>query len=132
MSRAPIGFAHRGARADAQENTLEAFQLALDLGATGLESDVWITADGVAVLDHDGVVRRGGGELRIEELDRADLPSHIFELADLYAEFGTDYELSLDLKDEAAADEVIAVAARAGASERLPGTRRPKRCSTRC
>ncbi len=31
-------------------------QLALRLGATGLESDVWLTADGVPVLDHDGVV----------------------------------------------------------------------------
>ena len=35
-----IGFAHRGARAQAPENTLEAFSLALELGATGLESDV--------------------------------------------------------------------------------------------
>jgi len=29
-----IGFAHRGASADARENTLEAFRLALELGAT--------------------------------------------------------------------------------------------------
>ena len=54
----PIAFAHRGARAYAPENTIEAFQLALRLGATGLESDVWVTSDGIAVLDHDGVVRR--------------------------------------------------------------------------
>ena len=53
--RAPIGFAHRGARAHAPENTLAAFSLALEMGATALESDVWLTADGVAVLDHDGV-----------------------------------------------------------------------------
>ena len=55
----PITFAHRGARAHAPENTLEAFELALRLGASGLESDVWMTADGVAVLDHDGVVKKG-------------------------------------------------------------------------
>ena len=42
----PYAFAHRGARAHAPENTLEAFTLALRLGATGLESDVWLTADG--------------------------------------------------------------------------------------
>ena len=59
LRRPPIGFAHRGARANAPENTLEAFRLAVRLGATGLESDVWRTADGVAVLDHDGVVRAG-------------------------------------------------------------------------
>jgi glycerophosphoryl diester phosphodiesterase len=58
-SSPPIGFAHRGARAHAPENTIAAFELALRLGATGLESDVWVTADGEAVLDHDGVVRSG-------------------------------------------------------------------------
>src|SRR4051794_27300736 len=57
----PIAFGHRGARAHAPENTLEAFELALRLGANGLESDVWLTADGVPVLDHDGVLRRRMG-----------------------------------------------------------------------
>jgi glycerophosphoryl diester phosphodiesterase len=70
----PIGFAHRGARADAPENTLEAFTLARRLGAPGLESDVWITADGEAVLDHDGVVRVGVRRRQIAELRRRDLP----------------------------------------------------------
>lgn len=106
----PIGFAHRGARAHAPENTLEAFGLALRLGATGLETDAWLTADGVAVLDHDGVV---GGLLRrrpIRQLDRSELPDHIPTLAELYEACGTDYELSIDIKDPAAAAEVIAVA----------------------
>ena len=52
-------FAHRGASANAPENTIAAFELALGLGATGLESDVWLTADGVAVLDHDGFADDG-------------------------------------------------------------------------
>ena len=56
LLRPPIGFAHRGASAHAPENTLEAFVLARRLGATGLESDVWLTADGVPVLDHHGKV----------------------------------------------------------------------------
>ena len=47
----PIAFAHRGAKAYAPENTLEAFALGLKLGANGLESDVWRTCDGAAVLD---------------------------------------------------------------------------------
>jgi glycerophosphoryl diester phosphodiesterase len=115
----PIGFAHRGARAHAPENTLEAFTLALRLGATGLESDVWRTADGHAVLDHDGVV---GGRLRrrpLRDVARADLPAHIPSLADLYATCGTGFELSLDIKDPAAVGEVVAVARDAGADERL-------------
>ena len=60
----PITFAHRGARAYAPENTLEAFELGLRLGATGLESDVWVSADGVPVLDHDGVIRGRFGRAR--------------------------------------------------------------------
>ena len=52
----PIGFAHRGARAHAAENTLEAFELACQMGATGIETDAWITADGEIVLHHDGTV----------------------------------------------------------------------------
>lgn len=110
----PLTFAHRGARAYAPENTLEAFTLALRLGATGLESDVWLTADGEAVLDHDGVV---GGHLRrrrIADLRRADLPGHIPTLEELYATCGTDAQVSLDVKDPAAFDRVIAVARAAG------------------
>lgn len=112
----PFAFAHRGARAHAPENTLDAFSLALRLGATGLESDVWITADGEAVLDHDGVV---GSRLRrrgISATRRVDLPAHIPTLEDLYATCGTDVQVSLDVKDVDAFDRVIAVARAAGDS----------------
>lgn len=109
----PIGFAHRGASAHAPENTIEAFRLALELGATGLESDVWLTADGEAVLDHDGVVRQGMRRRSISNLTVAQLPVHIPRLAELYDECGTDVPLSLDVKDAAAAG-VVAVARAAG------------------
>lgn len=106
----PIAFGHRGARAHAPENTLPSFELALKLGATGLESDVWITADGVPVLDHDGVVKRSLGRTRqIGELQRAALPDHIPTLAELIERCGTGYHLSLDLKDARAGHVVINV-----------------------
>ena len=108
--RPTIGFAHRGARAHAPENTIEAFQLALRLGAAGLESDVWLTADGEAVLDHDGLVRSGWRQRPIGEVARADLPPHIPTLAELYEACGTDYELSLDVKDPAAVEATVAAA----------------------
>jgi glycerophosphoryl diester phosphodiesterase len=110
----PIGFAHRGASAHAPENTLEAFRLGLRLGATGLESDVWLTADGVAVLDHDGVVGRRPRRRGIATVDRDGLPEHVPSLEELYADCGTDFDLSLDVKDPAAAAAVIAVARAAG------------------
>lgn len=104
----PIGFAHRGARAHAPENTLEAFELALRLGAAGLESDVWLTADGVPVLDHDGVVGSILRRRRIRDLRRSELPGHIPALADLYASLGTGFDLSLDVKDPAAGTPAVA------------------------
>ena len=44
---------HRGARGDAPENTLPAFERALEIGVSTLELDIGITADGVVVLSHD-------------------------------------------------------------------------------
>jgi glycerophosphoryl diester phosphodiesterase len=114
LRRPPIAFAHRGARAHAPENTLDAFRLALRLGATGIESDVWLTADGVPVLDHDGVVRVGLRRRAVAEVRRSQLPAHVPALDDLYAECGTGYELSLDVKDAAAAGPVVAAARAAG------------------
>jgi glycerophosphoryl diester phosphodiesterase len=105
----PITFAHRGARAHAPENTIESFQLALKLGATGLESDVWLTADGAAVLDHDGVVKKGLRKKPISEVLRADLPEHIPTLTELIETCGVDYELSLDVKDTNAAVAIVDV-----------------------
>jgi glycerophosphoryl diester phosphodiesterase len=112
----PYAFAHRGARAHAPENTLEAFALALRLGATGIESDVWLTADGEAVLDHDGIA---GSRLRrrgIARVERHRLPAHVPTLEDLYATCGTDVAVSLDVKDPSAFERVIQVARAAGGS----------------
>lgn len=106
----PIAFAHRGAKGYAPENTLEAFSLGLKLGATGLESDVWVTADGVPVLDHDGLVRRSLSRGKpIAGFRRSELPGHIPSLAELLDHCGTAFHLSLDLKDPHSGQAVIDV-----------------------
>jgi len=75
-----------------------------------LESDVWLTADGVPVLDHDGLVSRSFGRGRpIAGVTRAQLPAHIPTLAELIEECGADYDLSLDLKDPGSGQRVIDV-----------------------
>ena len=122
LRKPPIGFAHRGARALERENTLAAFSLALEMGSTGLESDAWVTADGQAVLDHDGMVRssRWRRKRTIPDCRRDDLPDHIPTLAELYGACGADFEMSLDLKDRDAAPAVIASVDTAAARTGLP------------
>lgn len=98
MANAPLIFGHRGARGHAQENTVEAFDLALRLGATGLETDAWITRDGVVVLDHDGEIGLRFRRRSIRDVDSMDLPSHIPSLSEFCRRYeGVDF--SVDVKD---------------------------------
>ena len=50
--------AHRGASSYAPENTIPAFDLALEMGADGLETDIRATKDGVLLLLHDQTLDR--------------------------------------------------------------------------
>jgi glycerophosphoryl diester phosphodiesterase len=59
----PLVYGHRGARARAPENTIEAFELALSEGADGIELDVRMTADGELVVLHDGHVQLEAGRV---------------------------------------------------------------------
>ena len=69
-------YAHRGACGYAPENTLEAFALAMEQGADGIELDVQLSKDGQLVVIHDETIDRvcdGTGEVRqytLEELKK--------------------------------------------------------------
>ena len=54
----PVVFAHRGGAALAPENTVAAFDAGLAAGAHGLELDVRLSLDGVAVVIHDPALDR--------------------------------------------------------------------------
>lgn len=101
----PIGFAHRGARAHAPENTPEAFDLAVKLGATGMESDVWITADGQLVLTHDGTI--GLRRKAIRSLERSKLPDTIITLPELFDRIPADMDVSIDIKTDEAMEPLL-------------------------
>ncbi len=99
----PILFAHRGASAHAPENTAESFRLALKLGATGLETDCWITRDQQVVLDHDGLVR---GKLlprfrskKIKDFLSSEIDERIPTFGDLVAVSSPATPLSIDVCD---------------------------------
>jgi glycerophosphoryl diester phosphodiesterase len=59
--RGPLVLGHRGASADAPENTLAAFRLARREGADGVELDVWRCATGEVVVGHDEDTSRVSG-----------------------------------------------------------------------
>ncbi|MBM3674335.1 MAG: glycerophosphodiester phosphodiesterase [Actinobacteria bacterium] len=114
-----IAFAHRGARTEAPDNSLAAFRRALDLGASGLETDARLAA-GEVVLAHDPVLRRGLRRIRVSEQSPEALAAlGVPRLAEVYAQLGTGFECSVDCMVPAAARPIIAVARAAGAAERL-------------
>jgi len=86
--REPLIIGHRGASAVAPENTIAAFQAAIDADADGIEFDVRLSRDGVPVIIHDDTLYRTHGvrqrvnELTADELRRVDVPMlrELFEL----------------------------------------------------
>ncbi len=117
--------AHRGASAEAPENSIPALELGMQLGADAIELDVRRSADGVLVVIHDASLDRTTdrqGEvawLTMAEIREANLgaasdpsiprlpqPSAVPELRDVFARF-PDVEITVDVKDLAVADDVV-------------------------
>lgn len=79
-----INYAHRGASGYYPENTMLAFEKALELGATGIETDIQMTKDGELVLIHDELVNRttdGNGLVKdytYSELSKLDAGGKLF------------------------------------------------------
>lgn len=78
LMRTPLIIAHRGASGHAPENTIAAFQRAVELGATFIETDLHLTRDARFVAIHDAILDRttnGHGAVReftvaaLKELD---------------------------------------------------------------
>ncbi|GLC88778.1 glycerophosphodiester phosphodiesterase [Lysinibacillus piscis] len=61
VARLPV-YAHRGASARALENTWQAFEKALALGADGIELDVQLSKEGIPVIYHDLQLKRLTGK----------------------------------------------------------------------
>jgi glycerophosphoryl diester phosphodiesterase len=91
--RRPLVFAHRGSSHRHAEHTLDAYLLAIEEGADGLECDVRLTRDGHLVCLHDSRIDRtsdGRGRVSTQtlaELDRFDFTSWRADLPDSPDEF---------------------------------------------
>ncbi|MBW6463669.1 MAG: glycerophosphodiester phosphodiesterase [Firmicutes bacterium] len=67
-----LNIAHRGANAEAPENTLAAFRKAVEIGADGFEFDLQLSRDNVPVVIHDEMLERttnGNGLVKDYTLD---------------------------------------------------------------
>lgn len=119
--------AHRGLAVDAPENTMLAFELAVRAGADYIETDVHVSADGVAVIAHDPTLKR----VAIGRVDRvADLSAHELRRVDLgegqrvatleealHAFSRTRF--NIDVKTDAAIESTVEVVRRADAADRV-------------
>jgi len=122
----PIPFAHRGGAAIGDENSMAAFERAVQAGYTYLETDVHATADGVPVAFHDDTLDRMLGRPgRIEDLAWADLMSLrvngsavVPALADLLDTW-PDCRLNIDLKADTSVDPTIEAIWKTNARDRV-------------
>ncbi|MFX0100211.1 MAG: glycerophosphodiester phosphodiesterase [Candidatus Hodarchaeota archaeon] len=70
MNKSPIITAHRGLSHQYPENTLLAFQKAIEIGAGMLELDIRLSGDGKIVVCHDGnLIRASGKKGMVKDLD---------------------------------------------------------------
>lgn len=122
----PIPFAHRGGAGEWPENTMPAFQHAIDLGYTHLETDVHATSDGVLMAFHDATLDRvtdASGrieDLSYDEVKRARVggaePIPLFE--ELLTSF-PDARINIDPKLDSAVAPLLAAVRRHDCLDRV-------------
>lgn len=120
----PIGFAHRGADVD-RENTLAAYEAAVEAGFGYLELDVQSTADGVLVCFHDDTLDRvTTGSGRIADHTWAELAAvrtggqPLLRFEDLLRRWD-DVRLNVDLKSPDSVAEMVRLVAAHDAWDRV-------------
>lgn len=118
--------AHRGLTTAAPENTLLAFAKALAAGVDYIETDVHVSADGVAIISHDPTLKRlTGRRERVAELTRAELAEVDLGEGQTYASLAQaldgfpDVRFNIDVKTKDAADAAARAILDAGASHRV-------------
>lgn len=110
LEQPPILFATGGASGHTTPDRHDAYQLALRLGATGVETTLLATADGTPVLRSDA--RLGGlRRRRVSDVASTDLPDDVVTLDGFYDAFGA-IPLLLHVGEPSAVDAAIVSATR--------------------
>lgn len=121
--RSPLLFGHRGApAAGCVENTLASFARARQDGASALETDAHLTADGVVVLHHDDDLREVHGQpLVIARSTRAELAAHGVPTLEELLAHAPDVPINIDVKQREPPMEhaIVDTLRRAGAERRV-------------
>lgn len=119
-------FAHRGLATEAPENTPLAFAKALAAGVVYIETDVHVSADGVAIISHDADLKRlAGRPVRVAQLTRAELAKVDLGEGQGYASLAEvldgfpDARFNVDVKTAAAAEATARAIIEANATERV-------------
>lgn len=97
----PLLIAHRGASGQAPENTIAAFDLALEQGADVIELDVRIRGDGELITLHDPTLERTTGDPRPHDavFGPIDHPAAPAVLEEVFTRYGARTRYLVDLKD---------------------------------
>ena len=122
----PVALAHRGFAPDGAENSMAAFQAAVDLGYRYLETDVRVSRDAVAFAFHDRVLdrvtdRRGAlASLTAAQIEQARICGRepIPRLDEVLGAW-PQVRVNIDVKSDAAMAPTVAAIERAGAAERV-------------
>ncbi len=117
LSAETFVFAHRGASRRHRENTLEAFQDAIDLDVDGIELDVRRTRDGVLVVHHNARVQRSARWIKNLGYDEILLQAtrrgyHLPTLEEALRLCAGRVALDIELKESGYEDEVVSLAQR--------------------
>ncbi len=138
-SSAPLVIAHRGASMYAPENTIAAFELAVEMGADAIELDTMLTADGIPVVIHDQSLERTTNEsgnvssMTVAEIKLLDAGSRfevrfteekIPTLEEVFSAVGKEILINVELKNytspfDRLPETVVALVMKKGLSDRV-------------
>ncbi|MCE9621669.1 MAG: glycerophosphodiester phosphodiesterase [Actinomycetia bacterium] len=122
----PIPFAHRGGASDMPENTMPAFQYAIDHGYRYVETDVQVTNDGVLVAFHDNDLSRTcGRNARISDLPWSEVRTALVDgkapipLLEEMLGAWPELRVNIDCKSDSAVDALVTTLQRSDALDRV-------------